>query len=63
MTSHEYEFLKGSWLGPQGAAYNQVYEFCRERGWCTFDGDITELGKAAVERYREKQNYLRIDVI
>lgn len=33
MTSHEYEFLTGSWTGPKGAAYNQVAEFCKEFGW------------------------------
>lgn len=33
MTKHEYEFMTGRWQGPKGAAYNQVYEFCKESGW------------------------------
>lgn len=63
MTSHEYDFLTGKWQGPKGGAYNQVYEFCKDRGWCNLLGSVTESGKAAVRRYQENENYLRIDVI
>lgn len=63
MNSFEYSFLTDNWQGPYGAAYNAVYEYCRGRGWCTFDGKSTESGRDAVKRYQENENYLRIDVI
>lgn len=63
MNRYEYDFLTGNWQGPYGAAYNAVYEYCRESGWCTSDGKITDSGRAAVKRYQENENYLRIDVI
>lgn len=33
MNKFEYDFLKGKWDGPKGAAYNQVFEFCQKAGW------------------------------
>ena len=68
MTRHEYEFLTGNWQGVAGAAYNQVYEFCKEFGWMKgFDGNgkpiLTQKGLDAIKAYQANENYMRIDVI
>ncbi len=58
MNEHEYEFLTGQWTGPKGAAYNQIYEFCKEFGWLLgFDTDMkpipTRGGWKAINRYKK----------
>lgn len=68
ITEHEYQFLTQTWDGPKGAAYNQVFEFCRQFGWCTgFDAQgrpiITKKGAAAIRDFRNDDGYKRIDVI
>mgnify|MGYP003386403153 CR=1 FL=1 len=68
MTSHEYDFLTNSWTGPKGAAYNQVYEFCKEFGWMkgvyASGGPIlTQKSMNAIRAYQANENYKRIDVI
>jgi hypothetical protein len=68
MTQHEYEFLTDSWTGLKGAAYNQVYEFCKEFGWLEGfypDGAtrLTQAGMNAIKAYQANENYKRIDVI
>ncbi len=68
MTSHEYDFLTGSWTGPKGAAYNQVYEFCKEFGWLkgfykNGPPELTQKGMAAIKEYQANENYKRVDVI
>jgi hypothetical protein len=32
INSYEWEFLTDNWEGVKGAAYNEVYEFCQEKG-------------------------------
>lgn len=61
MTVHEYQFLTDQWDGPPGAAYNQVYEFCRAFGWMRgFDRDgvpvLTELGAKEVRKFEEDED-------
>lgn len=51
MNKHEYDFITNNWEGPKGAAYNQVWEFCREFGWLTSEGRITEKGTDAMREY------------
>lgn len=68
MSIHEYQFLTGRWEGPKGAAYNEVYEFCRNHGWCPgFDVNgraiITKQGVRAIKAFQSDLNYKRIDVI
>ena len=68
MTRHEYEFMTGTWEGPKGAAFNQVYEFCRAIGWIMSMSDHdepipTKKGTAAIREYQTNENYKRIDVI
>ena len=68
MNKYEYEFITGQWSGPKGAAYNQVYEFCKEFGWLksfSVAGEPvpTDKGIQAIKAYQQKQNYLRVDVI
>lgn len=67
MTQHEYEFLTNNWEGPKGAAYNQVFEFCRSFGWCAgFDYSgrpiLTRKGVKALKSYSSSTNNERIDV-
>ena len=68
MTKHEYEFMTGRWQGPKGAAYNQVYEFCKAFGWFMGLSDHgepipTAKGTEAIRAYQANENYMRIDVI
>lgn len=68
MTEYEYDFLTGSWTGTKGAAYNQVYEFCKEFGWLkgfykNGTPQLTNKGMAAIKAYQANENYKRIDVI
>lgn len=53
MTIFEYQFLKGEWDGPPGAALNQTYEFCLEAGWCDYHGRVTPSGTKAIEEYEK----------
>ena len=80
MTQHEYDFLTSRWDGDRspdgskGAAWNQVFAFCRSFGWCAgFDQEgrpvLTNKGIKAIKAYQsdarrdtaEKNN--RIDVV
>lgn len=59
MNDYEYKFLTGKWEGVKGAAYNQVFEFCRNFGWCAgFDAHgnaiLTKHGIKALKDYQEK---------
>lgn len=59
MTDMEYEFLTSQWTGPKGAAYNQVFEFCRSFGWCVgFDGGgrpvLTDRGIRTIKAYQSE---------
>jgi len=67
MTEHEYEFLTDSWVGPKGAAYNQVYEFCKEFGWLKgFYNNkplLSRKGTEAVKAYQANENYKQIEAI
>lgn len=68
MTKHEYDFCTSNWEGPKGAAYNQVFEFCRSFGWVAgFDQKgrtiLTNKGIKAVRAYQAEENYKKIDVI
>ena len=69
MTSHEYEFLTGSWTGPKGAAYNQVAEFCKEFGWYKgfyANGTtpiLTHKGMDAIKAYQASENWKKVDVM
>ncbi len=68
MTPHEYDFLTGSWTGPKGAAYHQVYEFCKVFGWLkgfykNGTPELTQKGMAAIKEYQANENYKRVDVI
>lgn len=56
MNEYEYEFLTGTWEGAKGAAYNQVYEFCRGFGWCDSQGQATEKGREALTQYEKLKN-------
>lgn len=56
MTDYEYQILTDSWEGAYRAVYNAAFEFCREFGWCTAKGELTELGRQAVSRYESKIN-------
>lgn len=51
MIEEEYQFLTGLWDGPKEAAYNAVYDFCHENGWCYDDGRMTPKGAKAVDQY------------
>lgn len=54
MTEFEYEFLTRTWVGPKRAAYNAVYEFCKEVGWLKQKMDdwyVTPLGKEKIKEY------------
>ena len=67
MTRHEYEFMTGKWSGPQGAAYNQVYAFCKRMKWFMGLSDHgepipTEKGLQAILGYKEN-DWKKIDVI
>jgi hypothetical protein len=68
MAKHEHEFMTGQGQGPKGAAYNQVYEFCKEFGWFMGLSDhgepiLTTKGTEAVRAYQANENNSRIDVI
>jgi hypothetical protein len=68
INEHEYKFLSQQWDGPIGAAYNQVFEFCRQYGLTVgFDHKgrpiLTPKGIAAIKAYQAEDNYKRIDVI
>lgn len=59
MNAYEYEFMTGRWKGPRGAAYNTVYEFCKNSGWIMGWSDHdepipTQAGSEAIERYLNK---------
>lgn len=56
MNEYEYKFLTSTWKGPMGAAYNATYDFCREFGWCNASGEVTELGKKALDQYEKLKN-------
>ena len=58
MNLYEYEFMTGRWSGPKGAAYNQVYEYCKEQGWIMGWSDHdepipTERGTQAMKNFKE----------
>lgn len=68
MTEHEYDFLTNNWQGVKGAAYNQVYEFCKEFGWLkgfysNGTPELTHKGMDAIKAYQANENYKRIDCI
>lgn len=68
MNEYEYKFLTGKWEGIKGAAYNEVFEFCRNFGWCVgFDASgrpvLTRQGAARVRAYQTELNYKRVDAI
>lgn len=68
MTDHEYKFMTGKWDGVKGAAFNAVYEFCREFGWVMGMSDHDEpipttKGLEAIKAYQANENYKRVDVI
>lgn len=52
LTSFDYLYLKGTWEGPGGAAYNHVSEWCRNRGYGLY-GAPTERGKEAMREYEQ----------
>lgn len=55
LTLHDYEYLKGNrvyWATP-GAALNNVYEFCKNRGYGSF-GAPTSHGKGAMTEYERR---------
>lgn len=54
LTHYDYDFMRGIWEGPKGAAYNVVYEDLREAGLVSFDGTVTEKGREAMLDYEEK---------
>lgn len=51
LTSHDYAFLTGTWDGPYGAAYNVVYEWCKNRGYGGYN-DPTPRGMAAIKQFQ-----------
>lgn len=56
LTAHDYEFLKGNevyWPIFWGAAFNVVYEWCKNNGYGNF-GEPTEKGKLAMRQYEER---------
>lgn len=55
MNKYDYQFLTGTWDGVAGAAYNETYEFCKEFGWCDFNGKPTSEGWAAIQAYEMKE--------
>lgn len=68
MTKQEYEFLTGRWEGVEGAAYNQVYSFCRRMGWFVGLSDHdepipTQKGVDAMKEYQASDNWKKVDVI
>lgn len=65
MNQYEYDFLTSKWERPKGAAFNQVFEFCRNFGWCAgLDTEgravLTKQGVRAIKDFERKD---RIDVI
>lgn len=61
MTTDEYEFLTGAWRGPKGAAFNAVYEFCREFGWLSPTGETTPKGLDAIKAYQTDQSWKKVE--
>lgn len=64
MTEHEYDFLTGGWDKVKGAAYNEVFEYCRVFGWCAgLDTAgrpvLTGKGIKAVKAYQADISYRR----
>jgi hypothetical protein len=51
LNEYDYQFLTGTWEGVAGAAYNQTYEFCKEFGWCDYNGKPTSAGLEAIKAY------------
>lgn len=61
MTDYEYKFLTSRWDEPRGAAFNQVFAFCRSFGWCAgLDTEgrpvLTTRGMRAINNYQKEQN-------
>ena len=57
ITQFEYDFLKGQWDGPAGAAFNTVGEDCYESGYIDPFGFVTPSGTKAIEEF-ESQPYV-----
>jgi hypothetical protein len=54
LTKYDVEFMTDTWEGPKGAAWNCVYEDLREAGYITYNGDVTEVGRQALEEYERE---------
>jgi hypothetical protein len=54
LTEFDYEYLKGNeeFWDVKGAAFNVVYEWCKNHGYGRYGGP-TESGLAAMKRYEE----------
>lgn len=68
ITIDEYKFLTDQWDGPFGAAYNQVYEFCKDFRWMTgFDKDgtpvLTDLGKREIANWEKGPEVMDEEVL
>ncbi len=64
MTQHEYDFLTSRWSEEKGAAWNQVFSFCRSFGWFAgLDQEgrpvLTNKGIKVIKAYQSE----RIDVV
>lgn len=60
LNDFEYQYLKGKWDGPAGAAFNAVGEFCYEEGWTDHFGFVTPKGHKAISDYESNLSIGRL---